>query len=97
MAVEERDLPKKARDPFWDVLKFLAMLLVVFSHVNVEFPCGILEPYLDNFRVGMNMPLFFIISGYFAAISGLWPGFRSEEGAVVGQSWLRRCSSYSVT
>ena len=87
MAVEERELPKKARDPFWDVLKFLAMLLVVFSHVNVEFPCGILEPYLDNFRVGMNMPLFFIISGYFAAKTIERGDWRKLGRHLVGYFW----------
>lgn len=87
MAVEERDLPKKARDPFWDVLKFFAMLLVVFGHVNVEFPCGILEPYLDNFRVGMNMPLFFIISGYFAAKTIEKGDWRKLGRHLVGYFW----------
>ena len=87
MAVEERDFSKKMRDPFWDVLKFLAMLLVVFSHVNVEFPCGILEPYLDNFRVGMNMPLFFIISGYFAAKTIERGDWRKLGRHLVGYFW----------
>lgn len=87
MAVAERGLSNKARDPFWDVLKFLAMLLVVFSHVNVEFPCGILEPYLDNFRVGMNMPLFFIISGYFAAKTIERGDWRKLGRHLVGYFW----------
>lgn len=55
------------RDPFWDVLKFFAMLLVVYWHTAGAFESKIGIPYVTNFIVGVNMPLFFIISGYFAS------------------------------
>lgn len=55
------------RDPFFDVLKFFAMFLVVFGHVYWAFGCKTWMPYFENFRCGMNMPLFFMIAGYFAA------------------------------
>lgn len=55
------------RNSFFDVLKFLAIMLVVYGHVAGAFGCHFGQPWLDNFIVGMNMPLFFIISGYFAA------------------------------
>lgn len=55
------------RNPFFDILKFFAIMLVVYGHVSGAFGCKLGCPWLGNFIVGMNMPLFFIISGYFAA------------------------------
>lgn len=55
------------RDPYFDVLKFVAILLVVFGHARSLSGCAIGQPFLGNFTVGMNMPLFFVISGYFSA------------------------------
>lgn len=55
------------RNPFFDVLKFIAILLVVYGHVSGAFSCDWGAPYVGNFIVGMNMPIFFVISGYFSA------------------------------
>lgn len=55
------------RNPFFDVLKFLAIMLVVYGHVVGAFRCDFGQPWINNFIVGMNMPLFFMIAGYFAA------------------------------
>lgn len=56
---------RKERDPFFDVTKALAIMLVVFCHVAGMAPQGTFPIALENFRVGMNMPIFFVISGYF--------------------------------
>lgn len=55
------------RNPFFDALKFFAIMLVVYGHVSGAFKCEWGRPFVGNFIIGMNMPLFFIISGYFAA------------------------------
>lgn len=55
------------RDPYFNVLKFVAILLVVYLHVSFSFNTSLGQPYIRNFIVGMNMPIFFIISGMFAA------------------------------
>ena len=57
----------ESRDSFFDVLKFFCILLVIYFHVIGSFDYNGGSPYISNFIVGMNMPLFFIISGYFAA------------------------------
>ena len=56
------------RDPYFDIVKAVAIIMVVFCHVMVIAPQGTFPQWINNFRVGMNMPIFFIISGYFA-----WP------------------------
>lgn len=55
------------RNPFFDVLKFFAILLVVYGHVGGAFGCSFGSPFINNFIVGVNMPLFFALSGYFSA------------------------------
>ena len=55
------------RDPLFDVVKFFAILLVVIGHVfNKGYESGT-PVWFSNFRDEMTMPLFFVISGYFAA------------------------------
>ena len=49
------------RDPFFDVVKALAMLLVVIGHTRWAFGCQVGNPAVDNFIVGMNMPVFFMV------------------------------------
>lgn len=56
----------KTRDAFWDLAKFFAILLVVFWHTIGESQMSFLQPFIKNFIVNMNMPLFFLISGYFS-------------------------------
>ena len=57
------------RNPVYDVTKFMVMLLVVAGHLTgndiVSWESGI--SYLSNLNIGVAMPLFFMISGYFAA------------------------------
>lgn len=56
---------EKARVPYWDCVKAVAIFLVVFSHVY-RHGCTSSTRALENVIVGMNMPIFFIVSGYFA-------------------------------
>ena len=55
----------KTRDLFFDVAKFFAILMVVFGHVQTASQMTWGAPYIKNFIIGVNMPLFFAISGYF--------------------------------
>lgn len=53
----------KIRNPLFDAIKFLAILMVVYWHVLYASP---LRPtVVINFIVGCNMPIFFLVSGYF--------------------------------
>ena len=65
MADKESNLKK--RDPLFDVVKFIAIFLVVVGHVFSKGCVDSLPTWFWNFRDEMTMPLFFIISGYFAA------------------------------
>lgn len=62
-------------DLYFDVLKFFAMFLVVFGYVYWAMGCKTGMPYFENFMCRMNVPLFFMISGYFATRTienGVW-------------------------
>ena len=75
------------RDPVFDVAKALAMMLVAWGHTRWAYGCQSGNPGIDNFIVGMNMPVFFVISGYFSARmveSGEW---RSLARHLVGYFW----------
>ena len=60
--------PTKARNPLFDVVKALMMLWVVWWHLGlykvVESNVSI---YMRNAKIGVNMPVFFVIGGYLAA------------------------------
>ena len=61
--------PMKNRETFFDLVKFFAMLMVVYGHVmgyRMGFDLKTMPSYAENFIVIVNMPLFFIISGYFS-------------------------------
>lgn len=57
------------RNPVYDVAKFMVMLFVVAGHLTgngiVDSELGL--SYFSNISVAVSMPLFFIISGCFAA------------------------------
>lgn len=57
------------RNPTFDVVKFLLMLLVVDGHFQgysiVKRELGL--SFLNNINIGVAMPAFFMFSGYFAA------------------------------
>lgn len=77
----------KTRNPLWDLVKFAAILIVVFWHVQkaAEMTAG--QPVVTNLIVNMNMPLFFLVSGYFSyglVASGDWKKFGWR---VLGYFW----------
>ena len=68
----------KARNLFWDLVKFVAIALVVFGHVQGVAGMTVGQPFVGNIIVNMNMPLFFLISGYFSyglVLGGDWKKF----------------------
>ena len=86
---------KSSRNPVFDIAKFVLMLFVVHGHIphlfSSESSSGM--SYFSNFNIGMAMPCFFIMSGYFAGssmkdrffsrVSGyLWPLL--SFGVIVG-------------
>ena len=64
----------KQRDPYFDIVKAVAISMVVFCHVMSIAPAGTFPIWVNNFRVGMNMPIFFMLSGYFA-----WPTIEAHN------------------
>ena len=56
------------RQPCFDLVKMAMMLWVVWGHLGLY---GIVEAepltYIHNAKIGVNMPVFFVMSGYFAA------------------------------
>ena len=58
----------KARETYFDFVKAIAIFMVIFFHVRWLAPVETFPIWTNNLRVGMNMPIFFILSGYFA-----WP------------------------
>jgi len=76
----------KKRNVFYDIVKALGILLVVVGHVipccRESFPI-----WIGNLIVGVNMPLFFLISGYFC-----WKTI--EEGDI--RRLVRHVKSYLV-
>ena len=56
------------RNPVFDVAKFLLMLLVIQGHLGgIVAGSDFGQPYYSNFKDGCAMPLFFVMSGFFAA------------------------------
>lgn len=56
------------RSVFWDIVKGVAILLVVIGH-QIQGSCGNTEVFAEDpifkFIYGFHMPLFMLISGYF--------------------------------
>lgn len=59
------------RNPVFDLIKAILMVSIISGHLegNCITGCGdeMLQPFLGNLRLGVSMPLFFMISGLFAA------------------------------
>ena len=64
----------KLRDSYFDLVKAIAILMVIWGHVRGFAATDMFPMWTDNFRVGMNMPIFFLISGYFA-----WPMVEAQD------------------
>ena len=59
----------KKREPLFDVAKAAAMFMVVYWHVmsyRPQFDLATMPSYAANFILSVNMPLFFVLSGYFS-------------------------------
>ena len=72
---------QKSRDPYFDVVKAVAIVMVIFCHVMWIAPVGTFPTWVNNFRVGMNMPVFFVLSGYFA-----WPMIEACDWRKLGRN-----------
>ena len=62
-------MAEKIRDPYFDLIKLVAIFMVVFSHVQSYrpgFSFADMPSRSLNFIMVVNMPLFFMISGYFS-------------------------------
>jgi len=60
------------REPLFDVVKALMMVWVIWGHLGlygIVPPYSSPFPYMVNAKIGVNMPVFFVISGYFAAFT----------------------------
>ena len=82
--------PLKSRDPSYDVVKALLMCLIVIGHLsNYIQPCSWslrISVLLSNFILGVSMPCFFVISGYFSG-STLERGLASSAARFLSILW----------
>lgn len=61
--------PAKTRDPVFDLVKLIAIAMVIYWHVmsyRPGFDLSSMPSCAANFILALNMPLFFIVSGYFS-------------------------------
>lgn len=68
----DQDIGARRRDPLFDILKAFLMLWVVWGHCHVSgVVAGPLwpDPWMKNAKIAVDMPLFFVISGFMAAHS----------------------------
>ena len=75
------------RDKTFDLAKFIVMLFVVYGHMPwflTEKTDGM--SYFSNFNIGVAMPLFFIVSGYFAH-NTIYSGGRKIIARIVSLLW----------
>lgn len=71
----------KKRNESLDCLKGIAILLVMFGHVQVHN--RMTDPYLYDMIKSLQMPMFFLISGYLAGAGrkiGSWAEYKSRIG-----------------
>ena len=61
--------PKTTRNPFYDILKAIAILLVVMGHVIQTFHPDFKNSGLEMGIIMFHMPLFMAVSGFFFAKS----------------------------
>ena len=78
------------RLPLFDVTKALMMLWVIWGHLGLYGIVSIPEgnyPHLLNAKIGVNMPVFFVISGYFAASTFAKGSWSKVAARAVGFLW----------
>lgn len=56
----------KKREPYFDLVRFVAMFFVVYGHAFQVVQDTTQLSRFSNFIVGLNMPLFFFVCGYFS-------------------------------
>ena len=57
----------KTRNPAFDIVKAAMMLWVVWGHLGLYgIVAGDSSVWMRNAKIGVNMPVFFVMSGYFA-------------------------------
>ena len=81
----------KERNQFVDIMRGIAMLLVVLGHTLTGCTVGAEESFLFNIVWSLQMPLFILISGYITRYSR---GIKS--GADFGKFVKRRTVSYML-
>lgn len=60
---------EKARDPFWDSLKFTLIFLVVYGHVlTIDYPAFSVNRSIRDLIYLFHMPLFIFVSGRYSQI-----------------------------
>ena len=110
---QDKDVAK--RDPLFDVAKFVAMFMVVYWHVmsyRPGFDLATMPSCAANFIIAVNMPLFFVVSGYFSRrlhysgnwrklagrmVSYFWPlAIFSIIGAVIDAFLIHKCTIASI-
>ena len=69
-----------SRDQYFDIVKAFAIFLVVFGHVNSVLGLVPFPVWLGNMTVSINMPLFFMVSGYFC-----WPTVANGDWRRLGR------------
>ena len=90
MANDNHEKAVVKRDPLFDMAKFVAMFMVVYWHVmsyRPGFDLAEMPSHAANFIIAVNMPLFFLVSGYFSRRlhdSGNW---RRLLGRLVTYFW----------
>ena len=58
------------RNPVFDIAKALMIFWVIWGHLStykVVAASDFCEPFMQNAKIALNMPLFFVISGLLAA------------------------------
>ncbi len=79
----------KARDPFFDNAKFLAILLVVVGHTIVGLRSKVpAAEALYLFIYAFHMPLFVVVTGYFSRSFGRAEGKTRKLVATVGAPYV---------
>ena len=84
-----RPVRTTGRDPLFDVLKGLMMVWIVWGHLAlyrvVDYIPG--TPWMANAKIGMNMPVFFLLAGAFARRTFERASFGKLVARVVSFLW----------
>ncbi len=81
--------PQEKRNPLFDIIKALMMLWVIWGHLGRY---GIVDgadtsTWMLNAKIGVNMPIFFVICGYFAASTFCKSSWEKIVARTIGFMW----------